>query len=172
MSLVFRKCTIEDLHMLVEVSKTTFITAFEASNNPIDFNAYIEEAFSTKRIEKELLNPDSAFYFVYKDNSLVGYLKLNIGDAQNEQLEKKGMELERIYVLKEYQGQQIGKQMLDKAILLARKEQVDFLWLGVWEENRKAIRFYERNGFTKFGTHPYFIGADKQTDWLMKFGLA
>lgn len=172
MSLVFKKCTIEDLHMLVEISKKTFIVAFEADNDPEDFNKYIEEAFSAKRIKGELLNPNSTFYFVYKEDNLVGYLKLNIGDAQNEQFEKEGVELERIYVLQEYQGQQIGRQMLDKAILLARKERVKFLWLGVWEENKKAIRFYERYGFTKFGTHPYYIGADKQTDWLMKYGLA
>ena len=151
MSLVFRKCIIEELHFLVEISKTTFITAFEADNNPKDFNAYIEEAFSSKQIKEELLNPNSTFYFVYKENSLVGYLKLNIGDAQNEQFEKKGMELERIYVLQEYQGQQIGKQMLDKAIIFARKKRVEFLWLGVWEENKQAIRFYKRYGFIKFG---------------------
>ena len=169
MSLVFRKCKIEDLNSLVEISKITFITAFEADNDPTDFNTYIEEAFSPRRIEKELLNPDSAFYFVYKENNLVGYLKLNSGDAQTEQLDLEGMELERIYVLHEYQGQQIGRQMLDKTILLARKEQVEFLWLGVWEENKKAIRFYERYGFIKFGTHPYYIGTDKQTDWLMKY---
>lgn len=172
MSLVFRKCVVEDLASLVEISRTTFIVAFEADNNPKDFNAYIEKAFSTKRIEKELLNPDSAFYFVYKENNLVGYLKLNIGNAQTEQLDLEGMELERIYVLHKYQGQQIGKQMLDKTISLARKEQVEFLWLGVWEENKKAIRFYKRYGFIKFGTHPYYIGADKQTDWLMKYSLS
>ena len=62
--------------------------------------------------------------------------------------------------------------MLDKTISLARKEQVEFLWLGVWEENKKAIRFYKRYGFIKFGTHPYYIGADKQTDWLMKYSLS
>ena len=172
MSLVFRKCTIEDLHMLVEVSKSTFIVAFEADNNPKDFNTYIERAFNTNRIKDELSNPNSTFYFVYKENNLVGYLKLNIGNAQTEQLDLEGMELERIYVLDEYQGQQIGKQMLDKTISLARKEQVEFLWLGVWEENKKAIRFYKRYGFIKFGTHPYYIGADKQTDWLMKYSLS
>ena len=70
-----------------------------------------------------------------------------------------------------FQGKQIGKAMLYKAIAIARSKKASFLWLGVWKKNKEAIKFYERYGFKKFMTHPYLIGKDKQTDWLMKLVL-
>ncbi len=168
MSLVFKICDINDLEELIEISKSTFITAFEKDNDPSDFKEYIEKAFSEKQITKELTNPNSTFYFVYKKNVLVAYIKLNTGDAQNEFQNDDSVELERIYVLKEFQGQQIGKHILEEVIQIAKEKKVNFLWLGVWEENKGAIKFYERYGFQKTGTHPYYVGNDKQTDWLMK----
>ena len=101
----------------------------------------------------------------------MGYFKLNINDAQNEQFEARSMELECIYVLNAFQGQQIGKQMLEKTIELAKSKGMSFLWLGVWQENTNAVRFYERYHFKVFGEHPYYIGKYKQIDWLMKLDL-
>ena len=171
MNLSFKKCTIKDLDRLVEISSNTFVNAFEKENNPEDFSSYISIAFSTQKIEEELLNPNSEFYFTYLNNVHVGYFKLNQNEAQTEQFEQNTFELERIYVLNTYQGQKIGTHMLIKAIEIAKAKKAFFLWLGVWEKNKEAIKFYERYGFKKFMTHPYFIGNDKQTDWLMKLDL-
>lgn len=171
MNLLFEKCSLEDLDILIEISLSTFINAFENSNNPKDFKDYINKAFSKKRLKKELLNPDISFYFVYVDKVLVGYFKLNENAAQNEQFEQASIELERIYVTKEYQGKGIGKLVLYRAIEIAKLKGVHFLWLGVWEHNLSALRFYERHGFEKFSSHPYYVGKDKQTDFLMKLDL-
>ena len=168
MDLSFVKCTFEDLDELTELSRTTFITAFEKDNNPADFNSYMNIAFSREAIKAQLLNPNSFFYFTYFNNSIVGYFKLNDRAAQNEQFKKHSIELERIYVLDGFQSNQIGKHMLIKTIEIAKAKQVAFLWLGVWQKNTAAIRFYERFGFVTFSSHPYYIGKDKQTDWLMK----
>ena len=170
MNLSFKKCDIKNLDELIEISRTTFVNAFEKDNNPEDFNNYLHAAFSKETIEVELLNPNSKFYFTYFNNVLVGYFKLNENEAQTEQFDKNTIELERIYVLEPFQGQQIGKYMLFKTIEIAKEKQVSFLWLGVWEKNKAAIRFYKRFGFKKFDTHFYNIGNDKQTDWLMKLG--
>ena len=171
MNLFFRKCNIQDLNELIEISRITFIDAFEKDNNPIDFENYMNKAFDMEIIRKELLNPNSQFYFLYLEKSLVGYFKLNEGDAQTECFEDKTVELERIYVLERFQGKQIGKGMLNKAIEITKSKKASFLWLGVWEKNKKAITFYKRYGFKKFMTHPYYIGNDKQTDWLMKLSF-
>ena len=171
MQLHFKKCTIPDLTKLVEITRKTFVDAFEKDNDPEDFSTYVNKAFEKNNIEQQLQNPDSAFYFVYKDEALAGYFKLNANAAQTDINSEESIELERIYVLQEFQGKQIGKMMLQKAIRLASEKSKAFIWLGVWEKNTDAIRFYETFGFLKFNTHPYYIGKDKQTDWLMRFDL-
>jgi ribosomal protein S18 acetylase RimI-like enzyme len=168
MNLTFKKCTLEDVVTLSEISKTTFIEAFEKDNNPSDFDSYIKVAFSEAKIKSELLNHNSDFYFAYLNNKLVGYFKLNKNEAQTEKFDVKTIELERIYVLKQFQNQGIGKKMLFEIFKIVKSNNVSFLWLGVWEKNRAAIKFYQRYNFKKFDTHFYYIGNDKQTDWLMK----
>jgi ribosomal protein S18 acetylase RimI-like enzyme len=131
----------------------------------------MDRAFSKEQLKKELLNENVSFYLTYKDENLVGYCKLNEKEAQTEPFGNTSLEIERIYVLNEFQGQQFGKQMLLKIIETAKGKNLEFIWLGVWEKNTAAIRFYERHGFVKIGTHPYYIGNDKQTDWLMRLDL-
>lgn len=171
MNLSFRECAIQDLNDLIEISRITFIDAFEKDNNPIDFKNYMNKAFGVENIKEELLNPNTQIYFSNLEKDRVGYFKLNEGDAQTERFEDKAVELERIYVLQCFQGKQIGKEMLYRAIEIAKAKKASFLWLGVWEKNKEAIKFYERYGFKKFMTHPYYIGNDKQTDWLMKLSF-
>ena len=171
MNLFYKNCTEKDIQVLVEISMRTFVSAFETQNNPEDFKSYINKAFSKEQLNKELSHPNVRFYLVYKENNLVGYYKLNSKNAQTEPLGDDSIEIERIYVLDTYQGQNIGKDMLLKIIDIAKNEKKTFLWLGVWEKNTSAIRFYERYGFKKFGTHPYIIGTDIQTDWLMRLDL-
>lgn len=166
-----RKCEISDLGELTRISRETFIAAFEKENNPEDFTSYIDSAFSKKKLLSELKQAGSHFYFAYLNKSLVAYLKLNVDDAQNEFQEPSGVELERIYVDAPYQGKNIGMWLLKELESIARQMGKRYIWLGVWEHNPKAIRFYERHGFIRFGTHPYYIGKDKQTDWLMRKDL-
>ncbi len=168
MDITFKKCETEDLELLKSISTSTFKAAFESQNDPEDFKNYLNRAFSKKQLMEELKTPDTTFYFACKDNELVGYFKVNRNKAQSEFQESEGMELERIYVISSYQGQGIGLRMLSFAESIAQQEDKTYLWLGVWEKNPKAIRFYERHGYIKFGTHPYYIGTDKQTDWLLK----
>lgn len=171
MNLTFEKCTVEDLDVLVDISRDTFVQAFEKQNDPEDFWNYIDEAFNEDVIIEQLLDKNSEFHFVYLRNILVGYFKLNKSEAQTEQFAKKSIELERIYVLTDFQDQGIGKLVLIEIIKIAKLNKASFLWLGVWQENKKAVKFYEAYGFKKFGAHPYYIGKDKQTDWLMKYQL-
>jgi ribosomal protein S18 acetylase RimI-like enzyme len=171
MNLSYKFCAVKDLPFLVEISKKTFISAFEKQNNPEDFKTYMDRSFSKEQLKKELLDENVSFYLVYNDNYLVGYYKLNSNEAQTEPFGTASIEIERIYVLNEFQGQKFGKQMLFKIIEIAKEKNLKFIWLGVWEKNTAAIRFYERHGFVKFDTHPYYIGNDKQTDWLMRLNL-
>ena len=79
--------------------------------------------------------------------------------------------MERIYVVNTHQGKHIGTWMMQRIIEQAKNENKNYIWLGVWEHNTKAIDFYEKHGFVKFGTHSFTIGTDKQTDWLLRLDL-
>ncbi len=168
MNLIFKKCTVDDLDLLIDVSRTSFIDAFEKDNNPDDFKRYIARAFNTEQMSSELLNPNSSFYFLLHNASLVGYVKLNRKDAQKEQFDLKAIELERIYIFKEFQGNKMGQEALYTVMDMAKTGNASCLWLGVWEKNTKAIAFYKNNGFSVFGKHPYLIGEDEQYDFMMK----
>ncbi len=166
--LTYKKCTINDLKLLLNLSRHTFITAFQEMNNPEDFKMYVEKAFNEKTIKEQLKNKKAHFYFVYADAELAGYFKLNEWEAQTDLHDPESIELERIYLGKQYQGKQLGTRVLQEVIGLSKKMGGKYIWLGVWEHNPGAIRFYKRMGFKKFAEHPYVLGTDVQTDWLMK----
>lgn len=165
-----QKCTIKDWNQLLNIAKVTFENAFGAQNNPSDMQLYMDKAFSEEQTKMELNNPNSIFYFVAIGELVVGYFKLNWADAQSESIEG-GLEVERIYLLSAYQGLSIGQLMMNKIFEIARKKKLLHLWLGVWEKNEGAIRFYERNGFKAFSKHNFLLGTDPQTDLLMELKL-
>tara|TARA_R110002167_G_scaffold206691_4_gene410733 strand:- start:452 stop:985 length:534 start_codon:yes stop_codon:yes gene_type:complete len=172
MLLRLQQCGLEYLDDLLHISKKTFVDAFEKDNAPDDFKTYINDAFDRDKIERELRDIDSDFYFAFVDDVLAGYFKLNQNGAQTDIRHAESIELERLYVLDTFQGKKIGQWMLDEIKKIATVKGKQFLWLGVWEKNTDAIKFYQRHDFTKFGTHPYYIGKDEQTDWLMRFDLS
>ena len=88
--------------------------------------------------------------------------------AQTELKDEISLEIERIYVKKAHQGKKVGQVLFERALETARLQNKTYLWLGVWEENLKAIRFYEKNGFVAFDKHIFKFGEDEQTDIMMK----
>ncbi|WP_400193106.1 GNAT family N-acetyltransferase [Hymenobacter sp. B81] len=166
--LTIRPATVEDVAELQQIGRQTFVETFAASNSAPNMQAYLAEGFSREKLTAELRNPNSAFYLATLNNRVVGYLKVNTGPAQTEAQAAPALEIERIYVLRDYQGQQLGQALYDQALALAARAGAEYLWLGVWEENPRAIRFYQKNGFVAFGQHVFRLGDDEQTDILMK----
>ena len=157
-----------DAARLLELSRSTFFDAFAHLNNPADMEAFAANAFTLPSFEAQLNNPDSHFYYAMVGGQPAGYIKLNYNLAQTEFKDADALEVERIYVLTAYQGQQIGKQLIDFAIQTAIDANFSYIWLGVWEHNAGAIRFYESKGFSIFGKHTFMLGSDEQTDLLMR----
>jgi ribosomal protein S18 acetylase RimI-like enzyme len=160
-----------DLDELRVISRETFYESFAWGNSEENMQSYLDEAFSYTSLRKELDDPASAFYFATFGEHTIGYMKLNIGKAQTDLKDNNSLELARIYIKKEYQGRHTGKILLDKVLNIAKEKRVDFVWLGVWEKNQGAIRFYERNGFVKYSTHSFMLGNDRQTDLIMKLNM-
>jgi ribosomal protein S18 acetylase RimI-like enzyme len=96
---------------------------------------------------------------------------MNFSAAQTELKENQSAEIERIYVLKACHGSGVGQLLLDKALDLARQNKLRYVWLGVWEQNPRAISFYRKNGFVEFDRHIFRLGDDEQTDWMMRLDL-
>lgn len=162
------RLTTADVCELQALSKATFSEAFASSNTEENMKDYFATSLSQERLKEEINHPGSEFYFAKLDGRDIGYLKINFAGAQTVQKHTNSLEVERIYVLQAFHGQKVGQLLLDKAIEIAQEHNLNYIWLGVWEHNLKAIRFYEKNGFTRFATHPFQLGDDIQTDLLMK----
>lgn len=169
--IIIRKVESSELDELLAIGKTTFTESFASQNTKADFELYMSKNFSREKFSSEYDNPHSRFFFACQGDEIVGYLKINVGDAQTDDTMEEALEVERIYVLAQHQGKRIGQLLFDKAIELAIEEGYKRVWLGVWDKNVDAIRFYERNGFFKYSTHPFKLGDDDQTDILMKLEL-
>lgn len=171
MPINIKQCTHKDLHILQEISYETFNETFKHQNSPENMNAYLERAFNLKQLERELSNTSSQFYFVYFDNEVAGYLKLNTNDAQSEEMGDESIEIERIYIKNKFQKQGLGKYLIKKATEIAVELNKKKIWLGVWEKNENAIAFYKKIGFVQTGTHSFYMGDEEQTDFIMTKSL-
>ncbi|WP_066253038.1 GNAT family N-acetyltransferase [Neobacillus drentensis] len=167
MTLMIKKCILEDSRKLQEISYQTFNETFKDQNSLENMNAYLERAFNLKQLEKELSNISSKFFFVYFNNEVVGYLKVNTNDAQSEEMGDESLEIERIYIKNKFQKHGLGKYLLNKAMEIALERNKKKIWLGVWEKNKNAIAFYKKMGFVQTGAHSFYMGDEEQTDLIM-----
>jgi ribosomal protein S18 acetylase RimI-like enzyme len=166
-----QKASQEDVKTLVAIGKETFFEAFAESNTEADMKQYLEENFNEDKMRAELDDPGSGFYIAWEGENPIGYLKVNHGHAQTELQGENSLEIERIYVKSAYHGKKAGQLLYEKALEIARVQKKSFIWLGVWEENLKAIRFYVKNGFFAFDKHIFKMGKDEQTDIMMRKDL-
>lgn len=163
--------SLDDIGELQKISRQTFFETFSAVNTEENMKKYSEESLSLEKLAAEVSAKGSEFYFAILENTIIGYLKLNYGEAQTELKDSKALEIERIYVLQEFHGKNVGQLLYEKAMQVAKGMDAEYVWLGVWEENKRAITFYKKNGFTEFDKHIFMLGNDEQTDIMMKLHL-
>jgi ribosomal protein S18 acetylase RimI-like enzyme len=167
-----KKIKLADISELQVIGRQTFSETFIDHNTADDMQKYLDNNLSTDKLKDELSDPNSEFYFALLDNKVIGYLKVNHGHAQTELKDKSSLEIERIYVLKDFHGKKVGQVLYDKAIDIAKQTKVNYVWLGVWEKNSRAIKFYEKNGFVAFDKHIFKLGSDEQIDIMMRLKLS
>ncbi|OOV17254.1 GNAT family N-acetyltransferase [Flavobacterium sp. LM4] len=167
-----KRISVKEITQLQEIGRQTFQETFSESNSEENKKSYLEEGFSNEKLTAELKDENSEFYFAMLDNKVIGYLKINFGASQTELKDNKALEIERIYVTKEFHGKSVGQLLYDKAIEIANQKTSEYVWLGVWEENQRAINFYKKNGFIEFDKHIFKLGNDEQTDIIMKLKLS
>lgn len=166
--IAFQACTINDCNVLTQIGIRTFREAYEPVEDPVQFQIYIDEAYDEDKISLELQNPESGHFFLKKENEIAGYLKVNIGESQTEEMGEEYLEVQRIYLLKKFYRQGLGTVLIQKAIELAKQKGKTKIWLGVWEENHRALSFYRNMGFVKTGSHAFFVGNMEEIDFIME----
>ena len=171
-SFFLKLISINDLKNLRSLSTVTFKQTFAAQNTKENILLYLKKNLSSKKLKKEISNPNSKFYFVYEKNKIIGYLKLNFNESQREKMYlHNGFEIERIYLTEEFQGKGLGEKILNKILNMGKEMGYNKLWLGVWENNFRAIKFYKKYGFKKFGQYNFKLGNDLQTDYLLEIDI-
>jgi len=160
--------SVEDAALVADMSRRTFYDSFAAQNTPEDIARYMDQQFTRESLMAEVGMPDNIFLLAYLDGQPVGYARLLEHDPPPGIGEGPGIEIVRIYAEQSVIGKGIGKALMQYAIDLGREKGKKWMWLGVWEHNHRAIAFYTKWGFEKFGDHPFILGSDVQTDWWMK----
>jgi ribosomal protein S18 acetylase RimI-like enzyme len=166
-----KKVYLNDIKLLQNISRDTFFETFANYNSVQNMNKYLDESLSISKLEKEMKNENSEFYFASLNDEILGYLKVNFANAQTELKDGISLEIERIYVLKEFHGRNVGQSLYQKAIQIAKDHDLSYVWLGVWENNKRAIQFYLKNGFVEFDRHLFKLGNEEQIDVMMKLIL-
>jgi ribosomal protein S18 acetylase RimI-like enzyme len=165
-----RRATVDDAKLLTDLSYTTFWDAFahHPKNAPDDLAHYMRQAFSLEQIVAELADEKNVFLIGEIDRKAAGYAKLVIDNIEPGITAERPVELARLYSHQEYIGKGVGQDLMDACFERAIRHDHDVMWLGVWEYNPRAQRFYEKNGFCVVGRHVFQLGADAQTDLLMQ----
>ncbi|WP_298940287.1 GNAT family N-acetyltransferase [uncultured Psychromonas sp.] len=185
---IIEPCHLSQVHLLQDVAIRTYQETFSDSNSEALLQQYYKESLSIEKLSAQLQNNRSEFYFIYTTSDasegtsedisetapknteakLAGFLKLNVDDAQTDIFDTEALEVEKIYILKDFLAQGLGKKLISFAVDRAIKQNKKYLWLGVWEHNFPALRFYQKMGFEQFGEHDFNMGGDIQKDLLLK----
>ena len=123
-SIQIEKVNLTDLKSLQKIGRRTFQETFGNVNSEEDMQNYLKEGFSTEKLTSELENKDTEFYFALLNSEIIGYLKINFAEAQTEIKDKNALEIERIYVLQEFHGKQVGHVLFEKALEIAKEKKL------------------------------------------------
>ena len=167
----FKVACSSDASVLSRLGKKTFLETYGEDNTEKNMKKYLRTHFSKKSITAQLEDDTNFFLIVSKKGKPVGYAKLQENNKPFHNKSVNAVELERIYVKKEFQGEGIGTVLMDKCLAFARLRSYPVMWLGVWEKNLDALKFYQKLGFVIFGSHVFELGDDLQNDYLMKKDL-
>ena len=163
-----REAALQDIPAMRQVAISSYADTFAASNSKENMEAFFEEAYNLEKLEEELREQNSRLLLALEGDAQVGFLRLRESGEVVNLLGQNTIELQRLYVLTSAQGKSVGRLLMETAIAYARQKKYEWIWLGVWEKNIRAQRFYENWGFEKFSEHTFWMGDDPQIDWLLK----
>jgi ribosomal protein S18 acetylase RimI-like enzyme len=168
---VIRPAIPDDIDVVQQLSIVTFSDTYAEYNTQADMQLYIAQHFNREVLLSELNSEENFFFLAMFSHEPAGYIKLKTNNELPQLKNKKSIELERIYVVKHFQGTGLGNRLIQYGVEFSQSKRYETIWLGVWTKNEKAIGFYKKCGFEIFGEHEFTLGTDEQIDWLMKKDL-
>jgi diamine N-acetyltransferase len=159
--------TIADAFELAMFSGESFYNTYAAFNTPENMDMYVSKAFAVGTIENEIADSNNVFLLLRENSYLIGYAKLTNNLPENISIKYTTIELARLYIAENAKGKGFGKMLLTACYTHALQQQCQTIWLGVWQQNRAAIAFYNKMGFTTIGVHQFLLGDDVQDDFVM-----
>jgi ribosomal protein S18 acetylase RimI-like enzyme len=163
-----RFATENDAELIADLSRATFYETFAQYNSSKNMELFLKEQFTRPRLIKEVGAIENTFLLAYHNKDVAGYVKLRQGEVPKQLKGTPALEIARIYVVRDFIGKGVGKELMQASIDIARSRKLEVVWLAVWENNDRAFKFYSSWGFEKFGTQVFLLGMDLQKDWLMK----
>ncbi|MBC8047846.1 MAG: GNAT family N-acetyltransferase [Fimbriimonadaceae bacterium] len=166
--ITIRKAKAEDVNLLSELAALTFRGTYAQFNTKENMDAYIQDHFTVDIMLKEILDTKFQYFLAYYDEEIAGYCLLDTNRTTPQLQIENTIEISRIYVAEKFKGKKIGKLLMDTCINYAVENMHTAIWLGVWQENKNAIAFYQHCGFEIIGTTEFVLGDDVQHDFIMK----
>lgn len=158
-----------DAEAIASLGSQVFASSFGYSLSSADLEAYLESAYSNLAITGDISNANiDTIVAVDTQDRVVGFSQLTRGTTEPclAGIEKT-VELQRLYVSEDCHGAGIGRKLVNRVEEMAREQGFTTMWLGVWEDNLKAQKVYEKLGYTKIGHHDFKMGDCVQTDWIL-----
>ncbi|MDE3252207.1 MAG: GNAT family N-acetyltransferase, partial [Bacteroidota bacterium] len=166
-----REAGIADAAVIADLSRTTFFETFASQNTKADMDLFLEKQFSREMLMAQVGEPGNHFFLADYNEVMAGYVFLKTS-LQDPIADAGTIEIARIYVSDSCIGKGVGKVLMQTALQFARSRNARHVRLAVWEQNHRAIRFYESFGFIRSGVQDFLLGTDVQHDFIMQLALA
>jgi len=160
-----------DAPALAVLAERTFRDTFGARNSPGNMDLHCAKSFGPEIQQREIADRGLVTTIAETDGVMTGYTQLRLLKTHPNVVAKQPAELNRIYVLAEWQGRGVAGHLMQRAIETATRARADCLWLGVWEHNPKAMAFYRKFGLEVVGTQAFMLGEERQRDIVMAVKL-
>ena len=170
-SVEIKPCVAEDAEELSRFGARVFIRTFADHNTPENVADYVAKTYSTALQLREIKDPTFIAAMAWHGTEAVGYYQLRIHAPEPCVRGDLPIEILRFYVDQSMHGRGVASQLMAHCQRAAVNRGFETLWLGVWEKNFRAQKFYEKEGFEKVGSHEFVMGTDAQTDWIMEKSL-
>ena len=162
-----RRATVADAATLTALGRRTYSDTFAADNTPEDVAQFLDSAYSTELQTRELADPALTYLVVESDNGMIAFALIRKGKANPCVDDPGAIEVQRFYVDRSSHGTGVAQQLMTACVDFAESCGAETLFLGVWERNARALRFYEKHGFRAVGAQIFRVGSDDQTDIVM-----
>jgi ribosomal protein S18 acetylase RimI-like enzyme len=162
----YRYAVPSDALRLSILFQTVYITTYGFEGVSNEYASFISKRFAPQYIENTITNGQDSIIVATLNENLVGVAEIDfnrpcpIGNVEEPELGK-------LYVLDAFFGRGIGYNLMNEVEKTARANGHKQVWLEVWDENPRAIAFYERQGYQAIGTVPFPMDDNTYTNIVM-----